>query len=322
MDERSLLCEEVTDSLRKGNFEVSERCVLGPSCIDIFARRQVLILLIKILANIDSMNEVYARQMINIASMLSASPLIVGNRTRTSGLMEGMVYERFGVPAINTRTLEDIAMHGVFPMIFSSRGGYYVQIDGLLLKKTRMEKNMSKGEVAESIGVSRRTICNYEEENACATFETALRLEEFLDMPIVKPLGVLNIPVEIREDKPCFASKMEKEIFSRLSEIGFQVYHVRKAPFNALTLEEEKVMLANVAREKIIVLLKRAKILRSISDTTNTNAFIVNDSLKVKSMEGVPIFNKAELEEMEESGELFERLEERAGDPRSKSNVK
>lgn len=314
MDERSLLYDQVTESLRKGAFEISERCVLRPSCFDIIARKHVLILLIKILANIDSMSEVYARQMMNIARMLSASPLLIGDRTRTSEMKEGMVYERFGVPAVNPRTLEDIAVRGILPMLFSSRGGYYVQIDGPLLKKTRLERSMSKGEVADNIGVSRRTIYNYEEENACATFETALRLEEFMGEPIVKPLHILNIPGEISDDKPCFASELEREILGRLSVIGFQVYPVKKAPFNALTVEEEKVMLANIPREKLRVLLKRARILKSISDTTKTSAFFVFDSARGKeSLEGVPIVHKVELNEMEESEELVEMLEERAG---------
>lgn len=322
MDERSLLYDQVTESLRKGAFEISERCVLRPSCFDIIARKHVLILLIKILANIDSMSEVYARQMMSIANMLSASPLLVGDRTRTAGMKAGMVYERFGVQAVNPRTLEDIVVRGILPMIFSSRGGYYVQIDGLLLKKTRLERNMSKGEVADSIGVSRRTIYNYEEENACATFETALRLEEFLDEAVTKPLAVLNIPGEISDDKPCFASDLEREILGRLSDLGFQVHPVKKAPFNALTVEEGTVMLANIPREKLRVLLKRARILKSISNTLKTSAFFVFDSAGAKdSLEGVPIVHKMELNKMEESDELVEMLEERAGGNRSKSRV-
>jgi putative transcriptional regulator len=181
---------------------------------------------------------------------------------------------------------------------------------------------MSKGEVADNIGVSRKMIYNYEEENACATFETALRLEEFMDEPIVKPLHILNIPGAISDDKPRFASELEREILSRLSDIGFQVYPVKKAPFNAFTVEEDKVMLANIPREKLEVLLKRARILKSISNTIKTAAFFVIDSSGAKgSLEGVPIVHKVELDEMEESGELFERLEERVGGNRPKFKV-
>ena len=319
MDDRLFLYDQIMESLRKGDFEISERCVLRPSCFDILARRHVLILLIKILANIDSMSEVYARQMMNIAKMLSASPILVGDRTRASEMKEGMVYDRFGVPAVTPTTLEDMVVRNILPMIFSSRGGHYVQIDGSILKKTRLERHMSKGEVGDNIGVSRRMIYNYEEENACATFETALRLEEFLDESIVKPLVILNIPGGIRDDKPRFTSKLDREILSRLSEIGFQVYPIKKAPFNALTIEEEKVMLTNISREKLRILLKRARILKSISDTTKTSAFFVLDSGgRKESLEGVPIVHKVELNEMEESEELVEMLEERAGGNRLK----
>ena len=314
MDERAELYATVTETLRKGDFEVSDRCVIKSACFDIFARRDVLLLLIKILTNIDSMSQCSAREMRWIASMLSASPVVIGRRTRTAEMEEGLVYERFGVPAINPETLESILINKVFPIIFSSRGGYYVKIDGDLLRRLRMERGLSLGDVAEQIGVSRRTIYNYENNVAGATFDTALKLEDFLDESLATPLNIFEVPKGLEEQGPFSGGEREKSILERLAHIGFQVYPVRKAPFSALTVEEENVMLTEVARTRLKNLMRRAKLLRSISITTMTSAFFVVDSDKkvTKAVEGIPVVGRGELEEIDDSEELIERLKEKS----------
>lgn len=314
MDERAELYGQVTETLRKGDFEISERCLLKPSCFDIFARRQILLLLIKILANIDSMNSAYARQMMKISNMLSASPVLIGRRTRTADMEEGLVYERFGIPAISPETLEEILIRRILPLIFSSRGGYYVKIDGKLLRDIRRERKLSLGAIAEHVGVSRRTVYNYEKNIGGATFETALKLEEFLDESLAVPMNIFEVPKEIREPELWFEDALERSIMEKLSDMGLQVYPVRKAPFNALTVEKEKVMLTKVARAMLRDLWKRARLLMSISKTTKTTAFFVVDSDKTvrQTLEGVPVVGKRELEGLEDSKELLERLTEKS----------
>lgn len=314
MDKRSELYDCVTETLRRSNFEISERCVLRSTCFDIFARKEVLLLLIKILTNIDSMNQCSAREMRWIASILSASPLVIGRRTRVAEMEEGLVYERFGVPAINPETMESILVNNIFPIIFSSRGGYYVKINGELLRKIRRERGLSLGDVAEQIGVSRRTIYNYENNIAGATFDTALKLEDFLDKSLAMPLNIFEIPKEIEEQEPPSCGEGEKSILERLSSIGLQVYPVKKAPFSALTVEEEKVMLTEVARMRLRNLTIRAKLLKSISITTMTSAFFVVDSDKrtIKSLEGIPVVGRGELDKIEDAEELLEKLKEKA----------
>jgi putative transcriptional regulator len=314
MDERAELYAVVTEALIKSDFKVSDRCVLRPACFDIFARKEVLLLLIKILANIDSISQCSAREMRWISSMLSASPLVIGRRTRMGEMEEGLVYERFGVPAISPETLESILLKKVFPIIFSSRGGYYVKIDGGLLKTIRLERGLSLGDVAEQVGVSRRTIYNYENNAAGATFDTALRLENFLDESLAMPLNIFEVPKGLEEQETFSGEEKERSILERLSNIGFQVYPVRKAPFSALTVEEDKVMLTEVARARLQDLIRRAKLLSSISRTTLTSAFFVMDSDKKvrKNLEGIPVVGRGELEEIEDSNELLEKLRKKS----------
>jgi predicted transcriptional regulator len=79
-------------------------------------------------------------------------------------------------------------------------------------------------------------------------------------------------------------------------------------------VEEEKVMLTEVARARLKNLMRRAKLLRSISITTMTSAFFVMDSDKkiTRALEGIPVVGREELEEIEDSEELLERLREKS----------
>lgn len=319
MDERSRLFAKVLAALDSGNFEVSERCCIRPTCFDIFARREVLLLLIKILSNIDGINWCQAAEMLKISRMLSASPILIGDRTRNSSMDEGVVYERYGVCAVTPETFESAVVEGVLPLIASARGGHWVKIDSHALRRIRKERRMSLGDVAEGMGVSRRTVYKYEQEDAGAMFEAALRLEELLDESVAKPFDIFSAP-----NADPGKEKVKNAIFKKLEEIGFAVYPVKSAPFSAVAIamaraqasrtsyaKSEEVMLTEIARQGRQIVAK-AGILRSISETAKTKAFFISFRKDFKkNLEGVPVVGKEELNEIEKPEELVDTLKER-----------
>lgn len=312
MDERIGLLMQVVDTLEKGNFEVSERCGI-PSCFDIFARKDVLLLLMKILTNIDSLNEHRAKEMLIIAKMFAASPLLIGYRTRNSYLEEGIVYERYGVPAVSPETLKKVLLEKILPIILSARGGYYVKINAPFLREIRKERGISLGELGDKIGVSRRTIYKYEQEGAGATFETALRLEEYLDESIVMPIEIFLVPKDFYMHEKEVKGELERLILDKLVKIGFQVYPIRRAPFDALTKSEDDLLLTKVVKLGLKRMIGRARVLKSISDTAQTEAFFVVESDKSfkTNFGGIPVIKRDELEEIQESDELVETIDRR-----------
>jgi len=314
MNERESLILQVLDVMERENFEISEMCSSGFMCFDIFARRNVLLLLLKVLTNIDSLSEQHAREIVGIGNMLCASPLMVGIKTRNSEMEDGVVYERHSIPAVTIDTFEDIMHEGALPVIFSGRGGYYVKIDGALLREIRTKMGISLGDVAENIGVSRRSVHTYENEDKCMTLKTALRLEEFLDESLARPIDIFFIP------KMCeFAGELdgefERNALNTLRGLGFEVYPIKKAPFNALTKDEEYVMITKLLRLRFSSgrIFENAKILKSISDTVKTEAFFVMDANTAfkKNIHGIPAVKKEELEKIDDSDELIDVLKSR-----------
>ncbi|MFQ5974857.1 MAG: transcriptional regulator [Candidatus Hydrothermarchaeales archaeon] len=311
MNERAETLMHVSDTLDKSSFEVSDMCEAGMSSFDIFARRGLLLLLLKVLTNIDSFSEGQAVDLTNISRFLSAYPLLIGSRTRNSYLADGVVYERHGVHAITPVTLEEIMLRKILPLVLAARGGYYVKIDGVQLKEAREEKSISLGELGSNIGVSRRMVVKYENDGSMATFETAVRMEEFLDVSITVPLDIFSVPGALMSDVKV-KSEFARMILKKLSEIGFLVCPVRTAPFDALTEKDENLMFTKV-RQSNQGIGKDAKILKSVSEAALTDAFFVVKHIKEKSLEGIPVIVKKELDEIEESKALVEALIRRRG---------
>ena len=67
-----------------------------------------------------------------------------------------------------------------YPEILADRGGYYVKINGNVLREYREEYSLSLKDLADLAHVSRATMYKYENGIVRANTETAMALEEIL----------------------------------------------------------------------------------------------------------------------------------------------
>jgi putative transcriptional regulator len=100
MMEKDLLAEGAAEVLRQAGFAISARCYLRPRSFDLAARRGEMLLLLKILSNIDGLNEKTALEIGRLSKHLQGNPLLVGEKTRDQYLETGAVYGRYGIPSI------------------------------------------------------------------------------------------------------------------------------------------------------------------------------------------------------------------------------
>ena len=201
---RERLIEEVREALAKTGFYLSERHTERGLCFDVVARRDRALLLVKVLQNVDAFSKVNADELRMIARTLDGSPLVVGERSGTGPLEDGVIYSRFGVPILSRQTFLDFLEEGVPPFIFSAPGGLYVKLDTDALRRLREERQISLGTLAEIAGVSRRTIQMYL-EGMSATVDIAIRLEEFLGEPIVVPVDPFSFSAHVERVLGSFA---------------------------------------------------------------------------------------------------------------------
>ena len=183
--------------LAKAGFDVSSALSIRGICFDVVARMDDTVLIIKVLSNIDAFSKENAEEMKTLAEALDATPLVTGERSSSGALEAGIVYSRFNISIVSNETLADLLLEDAPPFIFAAPGGLYVKLDSELLKSVREDRSISLGTLAETAGVSRRTIQMYE-SGMGAMIDAALRIEEYLGLPIIEPIDPFTFKREER----------------------------------------------------------------------------------------------------------------------------
>lgn len=263
--------------LARAGFDISSAINIRSICFDIVGRRDRTLLIIKILSNVDAFSHENADEMKIMAEALDANPLLIGETSSSGPLEKGIVYTRFKIPIISNETLAEHLLEEVPPFIFAAPGGLYVKIDSDVLKQLREERGISLGTLAETAGVSRRTIQMYE-KGMGAMIDAALRLEEYLDTPIVQPLD----PFEYKKDDV----PAEHEIsvggttgslrLDHLLNIGFAITPIIRGPFEAISKDtgQNTIVLTGLDTDKSKV-IQKALIAAELSNLSNRPSVLI-----------------------------------------------
>lgn len=305
---KEMLATQVVDLLIDAHFQVSERCHIRPRSFDLAARRDDTLLVLKILSNIDGLNEKTALEIRRLAKYLLGNPLLVGVKTRDHYLERGVVYFRYGVPTVSFNTLADWLIGAFPPLVYAAHGGLYVRIDGKLLRKLRLGRGMSLGSLASDLSVSRRTVSKYETESMDTSIDVALRLEEIFGQELIKSVNILE-----RKHLETEPDQIGNNVLQHLIQIGFDVIPTTRSPFNAISQNDDLVILTGVSKYSS-TMLKKARLMSSLSIVTKTrSAVIVDGEVKMERIEETAIIEKKELESIYETSEFEDLIWEKQG---------
>ena len=310
---QEVIAASVLKILRKAGYAVTDLVETRPRCFDIVAKKESVILLVKVLYNIDSFKPEMAEEMKMVAKLLKASPVVVGEKFKFDYLERGVVYTRYGLPVINTATFYDFVVEGVAPLVYSAPGGYYVRLDSERIRTARERLGISIGDIARYLGISRRAAKKYE-EGVDTSVENALKLEEMLGTYVMKEIDVLNF---IDDDDAAEGKKLElqelqgkeAEIVEQLRCIGVKVYPIRHAPFDAVAKTDDESILTGVKQVKTIE--KRAEILGRISETVAAKAAYIVEKMVNKEVSSVVFVMKEELECVSSAKDFLNLLDEK-----------
>jgi len=248
-----------------------------------------------------------------ISGCFFAIPLIVGEKTRRKPLEDDTVYSRYDVCAITAKTLEDMLLRGVYPLVEAGPGGYYIKLDGTLIRKRRQELGLSVGKLAEMVGISRRTLYGYENEMAKASVPAAYKLEWILGAPVVQTTDVFQGPERI-----CFLATarriiskhhLMKEVFRKLAQFDFKVTSTGRAPFDFIARCPERGLriIGGVAEAGERNLDQRIREVKSLGEVIGAHAVFISYGERSED-EGVPLICYKVLTEMKCPEELLEQL--------------
>lgn len=306
---RSQLLQQIENLLKSQGFKTSD--IYDQGSFDIVARKNLLILLLKTFQNIDSINESNAHEMKQLANIFLASPIIVGEKSRNGMLEEGVIYERYDIPTIGFDTLKNMILYNEYPEILADRGGYFVKIDGNVIKQYREEYSLSLKDLADLAHVSRATMYKYENEIVRANTETAMILEEILNTKVTLDIDLLKQP------QPEDIKYSEGDDTLDLSKLGYGVVSTSKSPFDAVakmkSSDKHSPLMANVEKNRTEKTLKRMAVpLKDLSMvTTSEPVFIINNEKIKESIGTIPVIKSWELKEFENSKELLKMIRER-----------
>lgn len=301
---KPLLLDGVIKALIDSGFNVSD-CRGARSCFDIIAKKDDDILLIKVLTNVEGLNSKSAHELKRVAGLISAKPLVVGDRLKSSFLSDGVIYERYGVHVINLNTFVDV-LSDVFPFAHAVRGNYLTNVRPGLFRGLRGRLNMTQREFAGYLGVSAQSVYRYESCGSvpCRVMEKLLNL--FADDNVVSFEKVFDV-VSSETSSGSFegySSELKKTVVREFRSIGFKA-SITNAPFDVVAREDETVftLVSNDWRR----IERKASMVESISEMVGGYGMCVTER---HFDVDVPVMSPEDLNEIKRPRDLIRMLSE------------
>ena len=317
-NERELLTQETATLFKKAGFETS-LCNIR-ACYDMIARGKTTVFLIKVSPNVDSMSPEYVQDLKSLCHYFKAHPLIISDRTKTEQIHKGVIHSREDIPVLSIETLEDIMINNEPPLVYADRGGLYVHIQGEILKKLRENMGYSLAEFAKEIGISRSTLYEYERSSRGIDITVALRLEEMLETPLIKPLTIKR-DIECGEQvpRPAPRSALEKDVYEMFDNIGLAVHPTKRTPFDAVVKEPERsprlFMLTGISDMDIRSVKRRINVVHELATLLEKDAiFVFSSPVSKRTIQGVPIIQIDEMRKVTDTDSMLEVVQEHKDD--------
>jgi len=185
------LLNEVKSLLGRHGFRSATAPPSLDFCFNIVASSGNTSLVIKAVNDLNDVSREQMEELCAISNWARAKPMLLAERKGDEELDDDAVYLKDRVYALSPEALRR-TLEGDPPLVEVGPTGYFVYINGELLKRRREELGLSVGELARLAGVSRMTIYSYEKGRRRTSPSVAYRLEYVLGVPLVVPINALT----------------------------------------------------------------------------------------------------------------------------------
>jgi len=179
------ILERIDNLLKNANFETfildNFTDKKNKFCFDLLVKKNDNIFSVKIFPNIDNLNSDIIDDIKSLSLILKSKPLLIGIRNRYQELEDNTIYIREGLPFITLTTLENLVNKELYPHILARRGGGVMFLNGNIMKHLREKHSISRKELSELLGVTKRTVCAYENESMRPSEIIARKISEILN---------------------------------------------------------------------------------------------------------------------------------------------
>ncbi len=298
--------------LERADFIISRIQGVSEMSFDLAARRDDQLLLIKIIKERSMLRPPVASEMKVLASVLSASPLVLIPTSMVTKEQDGVLYITNGIPLMTLDTFREYLLEEVPPLVYYSSGGHFVTLDGSRMRDLRESMGISLGSISKSVGVSRRAVQMYE-SGMGVDLDTALRIEELLGVPLVLPLDPFSRSGDLQDirenmsegDSDCM------EVLDHLGSLGMEVIRTTRCPFDALAKKDKDLLMASMGTEERSM-KEAGSTLSSLTRVTGNESFLVaTGPLKGRSIGGTPILTIKDVKGTDDIEDLLELIRKR-----------
>ncbi len=316
---KDILINIIINTMKKLDYSFVELTSMykGESAVDIIAKRGSRLLALKISPYIDNFDNKKSVELKNLAAFINASPIIIGVRGRRfDQLDDGLVLFRYEIPVVSPETFLNLLIDGLSPIIYCYKGGYYVKINRKILRKARVDHGLSYNSLAQMLGVSRRTVYEYE-HSINPSPEIAIKLEDIFNVSLTQGIQIFNLKIETEPfptNQNFSLSPIKSEVANLLKELGiFSQFWMKKMPFDAYGEHLSKnntrsglniLLCVDDGNEKEEEIVKRINITKRISSIAKRRPIMVVEDKDHIASEHVPTFTLDELQEMQRAFQL------------------
>ena len=211
----------------------------------------------------------------------NASPLIVAYSSKGYEVEDDVVYEKHGVYVVSVQGLKNIIEEKEPIYIYNYRGVYVVKINPKKLREKREELGLSLGDLASLLGVSRKTIYEYERGSMNLSIEKAARLLELFGEEVFEPVNIFEYTEETRDGIESGLkepdNRIEQELLNCLKELGYNVVHLRKTPVDIVGSHSRRDIVSIVVRHYSSRRRFRSKVYEAdkIVEITGSKEFVI-----------------------------------------------
>ncbi len=273
------------------------------NCFDIIARKGGTTVVLKLYENIDSIRKEQGEELRKISSVLGASCIIIGERTKVFSLDDSVVYFRYDIPAITVTTFAGV-LEKRTPKVMYFKGRQIVDMDFSELRKKRLGMELSLEELAKRIGVAPESLYRFE-KGASTSLETATKLEKELEDELVKDIKVL----EFRHEPGKMDENPDEALLEKIQELGVKLALFNHSPFKAYGNLGDGLFMSTAKGKADIT--KKAFELSKASAIIGTDSIIITKEYKHASVSGVPIIEQQDLDSMGKLKDLREIILEK-----------
>lgn len=181
--------------------------------------------IIKVKEDVERVSKAVITDLVILSKVSNSTPLIVGVRYGDEGMMDGVAYKVHGIYAVGIRTFKRILDDNI--KLVKDKGMVRARIKGQLLRRLREDRGMSLGDLAKALGVTRKTVYEYERGSMEASERTARALVELFGEDVLGEVDLRPNDEELLSDIKAREDAVDESVKNLLP--SFKLYSLVKA---------------------------------------------------------------------------------------------